>query len=91
MDMLIKKSSKNQIAIPGELLKKAGLSAGDQWFDINYFHGGFLLKPMVIEEKLSPEEIEKLERWARKREKGDRAFRSDAKATAFLKARLKKS
>lgn len=59
--MLVKRSSKNQIAIPKAVLERAGLGPDDVYFDVGYEKGCIVLKPMEVEEKIPVEAIERFE------------------------------
>ena len=74
--MLVKRSSKNQIAIPKAVLERAGLGPEDTYFDVGCVHGRIILTPMQLEEKISPEAIRGFEARALKREPGDKIFGS---------------
>lgn len=89
--MLIKKSPKNQIAIPKSLLEKAGLSREDLFFDIDYRYGMFVLQPLTFEEKVPIEQIRRFEEWAKTSHQGDKSFPSMNEAILHLKKRIKRS
>ena len=74
--MLVKRSSKNQIAIPKAVLERAGLGPKDAYFNIDYERGAIVLRPVEIEEKIPPEALERFETRVLKRERGDRVFDS---------------
>lgn len=74
--MLVKRSRKNQVAIPKAVLERAGLGPGDVYFDVGYSNGRIVLTPMELEEKISPEALGRFEEKALKRGPGDRVFRS---------------
>ena len=74
--MLVKRSSKNQIVIPKAVLERAGLDKGDVYFDVDYREGEIVLKPMEVEEKISPEALARFEAKMLKREPGDRVYKS---------------
>lgn len=85
--MMIKKSSKNQIAIPAALLKEAGLGAEDVYFDIAYKNGCIVMKPMQLEEKIPVEVIRRFEKKAIKHMPGDKHFDTVDEGLAWLKKR----
>jgi hypothetical protein len=85
--MVIKKSSKNQIAIPAALLKEAGLGSEDIYFDITYKNGCLVMKPMQMEEKIPVEAIRRFEKKALKHSAGDKVFSSLDEGLAWLKKR----
>lgn len=74
--MLVKRSRKNQVAIPKAILERAGLSSEDLYFDVGYSNGQILLTPMQLEEKIPPEALARFEARSLKREPGDRVYRS---------------
>ena len=47
--MLVKRSRKNQIALPKALLERAGVGPNDVYFSIAYKAGAIILKPVVIQ------------------------------------------
>ena len=73
---LVKRSRKNQVALPKAILEQAGLGPEDVYFRIGYQHGAIILRPVDIEEKIPPEAIARFEAKALKRERGDRVFTS---------------
>ena len=83
--MLVKRSSKNQIALPKAVLERAGLGPDDVYFDVDCDRGRILLIPVTIEEKIPPEAIARFEAKNRKREYGDRDFASMDAALAHLR------
>ena len=82
--MLIKKSVKNQIAIPKVILEEIGLGSQDVYFDIGCKNGHIILKPMEVEEKIPVETIRKFEKKYARRSKGDVVFNSWDDAIRFL-------
>ena len=83
--MLVKKSSKNQIALPKAVLKNAGLGEDDVYFDISCQSGRIVLTPMTLEEKISPEALKRFEEKTLKREPGDREYPTMAAAIKGLR------
>lgn len=81
--MLVKRSSKNQIAIPKAVLQRAGLGPKDVYFDVECKNGHIVLTPVEIEEKVPAEAYEKLLKRASKVEKGDTLL-SQEEAEGFL-------
>ena len=73
---LVKKSRKNQIALPKAILEQAGVGPQDAYFAVGYAHGAIILRPVDIEEKLPPEALARFKAAALKGHPGDRAFRS---------------
>ena len=49
--MIMKRSVRNQVAIPKKLIEKAGLTERDRFFSIEYSEGCFILKPVVFQER----------------------------------------
>jgi hypothetical protein len=74
--MLVKRSSKNQVAIPKAILERAGLGPRDTYFDVAYRHGAIVLQPVEIEEKIAPEALARFEARALRRKPGDREYPS---------------
>ena len=74
--MLVKRSRKNQVALPKAVLERSGLGPNDVYFDVGYFHGRIVLTPMQLEEKISPEALARFEANALKREAGDQVYHS---------------
>ena len=74
--MLVKRSRKNQVAIPKAILERAGLGPEDVYFRIAYERGAIVLRPVDIEEKVPPEALQRFKAKLRKRRAGDRAFAS---------------
>ncbi len=72
--MIVKRSGRNQIAIPKQLIQQAGLGSSDQFFNIEYVQGCFVLQPVVFEQKIPEEAVEKFRRRMIKRESGDQSF-----------------
>ena len=82
--MIIRRSSRNQVAIPKQLIEQAGLGKDEVFFDVRYAAGCFILKPLVLEEKIPKEAIERFKRSALKREPDDRVFASMEELIAAL-------
>lgn len=74
--MIVKRSGRNQVAIPKRLIAEAGLSGEDVFFDIRYARGCFVLTPVQFEEKISKEALERMKTRALRTEPGDRSFSS---------------
>lgn len=74
--MIVKRSGRNQVAIPKKLIQQAGLTERDVFFDMAYAGGFFVLKPLEFEEKIPRETLERFKSKALKRESGDRSFSS---------------
>ena len=85
--MVVKKSSKNQIAIPKAILERAGLKETDVYFDVQYNHGHIVLTPLQFEEKIPQEIIEQFESQALKRKPGDKTYRSMEEAIKSLRSK----
>ena len=82
--MLVKRSAKNQVAIPKALLERAGLGPEDVYFDMEYNEGRIILKPMQVEEKIPAEALARFKKRALKRGPGDRAYHSMEEAIGGL-------
>jgi bifunctional DNA-binding transcriptional regulator/antitoxin component of YhaV-PrlF toxin-antitoxin module len=74
--MIIKRSTRNQVAIPKKLIQQAGLGEQDVFFDIRYAGGYFVLKPLEFEEKIPRETLERFKAKTLKAEPGDKTFAS---------------
>ena len=74
--ILVKRSRKNQVAIPKAVLERAGLGPRDVYFDVTCSRGRIVLTPMEIEEKISPEALARFEARALRRKPGDRTYAS---------------
>lgn len=74
--MLVKRSRKNQVAIPKALLERAGLGPEDVYFSIIYKAGAIILRPVEIEEKIPPEALARFRAKVLKGQPGDRTFSS---------------
>ena len=74
--MLVKRSRKNQIAIPKKVLERAGLGARDVYFECDYTNGRIYLAPVEIEEKIPPEALARFEAKALKGQRGDKTYPS---------------
>ena len=82
--MIVKRSSRNQVAIPKKLIDAAGLGRQDVFFDVRYRGGAFILKPMEFSEKIPREALERFKAKTLKRGAGDRAFPSMDELIAAL-------
>ena len=82
--ILVKRSRKNQVALPKAILERAGLGPEDVYFHIGYQNGAITLRPVDIEEKVPPEVITQLEAQALKREPGDKVFDSAEDLIRYL-------
>ncbi len=74
--MLVKRSPKNQVALPKALLERAGLGPDDVYFTVRYERGAIILKPVDIEEKIPPETLQRFKAKILKGQPGNRSFRS---------------
>ena len=74
--MIVKRSSRNQVAIPKKLIDAAGLGKDDVFLDIRYRGGAFILKPLEFAEKIPREALEQFKTKTLKRVPADRAFSS---------------
>jgi len=88
--MLIKRSRKNQIAIPKAILERAGMGPEDLYFDVQYDKGRIVLIPMQLEEKISPETLKKFEAETLKQEVGDKRYLSMQEAIKGLRRKSKR-
>ena len=85
--MLVKRSSKNQIALPKSVLERAGIGENDLYFDVEYENGRIVLTPMQLEEKIPPEVLARFEERTLKREPGDKSYSSMDEAVRGLRRR----
>ena len=74
--MIVRRSGRNQVAIPKKLIQKAGLGERDVFFDIEYAGGYFILKPVEFEQKVPREVLERFKARALKQGAGDQSFSS---------------
>ena len=74
--MIVKRSSRNQVAIPKKLIDAAGLGKRDVFFDVKYRGGAFVLKPLEFVEKIPREAVERFKAKTLTRGPGDRTFSS---------------
>lgn len=88
--MLVKRTRGNQVSLPKQVLREAGIGEADRYFDVQFRHGIICLKPVTVEDKISDRAYEELLRWAGKAEAGDRTFRSGREAVDYLKKISKK-
>ena len=82
--MIVKRSVRNQVAIPKKLIEAAGLGERDTFFDIEYRGGSFILRPLEFSERISREALERFKARTLKPERGDRAFSSMKDVIAAL-------
>ena len=74
--LLVKRSRKNQVALPKMVLDRAGLGPEDVYFRVGYEHGAIVLRPVDVEDKIPPEALARFKARALKGQPGDRVFRS---------------
>jgi bifunctional DNA-binding transcriptional regulator/antitoxin component of YhaV-PrlF toxin-antitoxin module len=74
--MIVRRSGRNQVAIPKKLIQQAGLGERDVFFDIEYAGGYFILRPVEFEEKIPREVLERFKAKALKQGVGDQSFSS---------------
>ena len=89
--MLAKMTRGNQITIPKAIVKKAHLDSAFPYMEVGYENGVIFLKPVDVQERISPEQWSKFLDWAHKKEEGDVSFESPEEAAQFLKKRMKKA
>jgi bifunctional DNA-binding transcriptional regulator/antitoxin component of YhaV-PrlF toxin-antitoxin module len=83
--MLAKITRGNQVTIPKEIVEKARLKDASLYVEVGYQHGIIFIKPVVVEERIAPEQYAKFEAWAAKREMGDLAFKTMGEGIKHLK------
>ena len=88
--MLAKITRGNQITIPKEIVEQAHLRDGASYLEVGYAHGVIYLKPVVVEERISPEQFERFQEWALRRDKGDIESNSMKEGIERLKKHIKK-
>lgn len=89
--MLAKITRGNQLIIPKEIVKKAHLKESEcEYMDVQYAKGVIFLKPVVVEERISPEQYDKFISWALKETEGEYKTKSPEESINFLKKRMKK-
>ena len=88
--MLVKRTRGNQVSLPKQVLKEAGITDGDRYFDVVYRGGLICLKPVTVEDKIPDRAYEELLQWAGKTEPGDRTFRTGREAVGYLRRIAKK-
>ena len=88
--MLAKITRGNQITIPKEVLKEARLQEGATYMDVVYSNGVIYLKPVVVEERISPEQYDKFENWALNKDSGDITVDSIQEGLKRLKTKQKR-
>lgn len=89
--MLVKITRGNQITIPKQIVEKAHLRESSEYLEVGYANGVIYLKPAVVEERINPEQFEKFEEWALKKERGDLEFRTLEEGIRHFRKRIKKN
>jgi AbrB family looped-hinge helix DNA binding protein len=87
--MLTKLTRGNQITIPKPIIEKAHLKSGVDYLQVEYREGVIYLKPVEVEERISPEVFEKFQRKILKKEEED-ALIDEKGAEDFLSKRVKR-
>ncbi len=82
--MLVKRSYKNQVAIPKAILERAGLGPEDVYFDVECEKGRIILIPMQLEEKIPVEAFKRFEAKNAKIDPRDKVFSSTKDAIKHL-------
>ena len=88
--MLVKRTRGNQVSLPKQVLKEAGIGDEDRYFDVVYRGGLICLKPVTVEEKIPDRAYEALLRWAAATHPGDKTFKSGKEAVAYVRGLIKK-
>lgn len=88
--LLAKITRGNQITIPKEIVNRAHLNSASPYVEVNYANGIIQLKPVTVEGRINPEELEKFQEWALKEQKTDTQFNSLEDGISSLKKRAKK-
>lgn len=87
--MLTKLTRGNQITIPKPVIEKARLKSGVDYLQVEYREGVIYLKPIEVEERISPEVFEMFQRQTLKRERKD-VLVDEKGAEDFLSKRAKR-
>ncbi|MBI4698051.1 MAG: AbrB/MazE/SpoVT family DNA-binding domain-containing protein [Nitrospirae bacterium] len=87
--MLTKLTRGNQITIPKPIVEKARLKSGTDYLQVEYHEGVIYLKPVEVEERISPEVFEKFQRHILKKERED-VLVDEEEAEDFLSKRAKR-
>ena len=74
--MLVKRSRKNQVAIPKAILDRAGVGPEDVYFTVGYKAGAIILRPVEIQEKVPADALARFKTKVLKGQPGDRLFHS---------------
>lgn len=88
--MLAKITRANQVTIPREVMKKAHLSQETSYVEVGYEKGIIFLKPVIVQDRIDPEQFEKFQAWATQKAIGDLEFSSLEAGIKRLKKRAKK-
>ncbi len=87
--MLAKLTRGNQLTIPKAIVKRLGLKPGSDYLEIEYVEGIIYIRPVDVEERISPEIYERFKKKILKEEKGDVTLAAK-EAENFLKKQAKK-
>ena len=88
--MLSKITRGNQLTIPKNIVEKAGLTQSSPYVDVEYANGIIFLKLVTVEEKVHPEQFDKFQKWALRKEEGNQTFRSLKEGIRHFEKRTKK-
>lgn len=69
--MLAKLTRGNQVTIPKGIIRKAHLKEGNDYVDVEYANGIIYLKPVEVEERISPESFESFAGAMKHQQSGD--------------------
>ena len=85
---LIKRSRKNQVVIPKDILRQAGVAPEDTYLKVDYNKrlGVIVLQPISIEEKIPAGALERFETRVLKDHAGDRRFPNIEAALTHLRS-----
>ena len=87
--MLAKLTRGNQLTIPKDIVERVHLQAGRDYLNIECLHGVIILKPVDVEDRISPEAYEALIKDALTVKPGD-IVADERSAGSVLRKRLKK-
>lgn len=83
--MLAKLTRGNQVTIPKGIIRKAHLREGNDYVDVEYVNGVIHLKPVEVEDRISPEIFERFANTVQHQLPGDIKATKDETAGDVLK------
>ena len=88
--MLAKLTRGNQLTIPKAIVKRLGLRSGSDYLEVEYAKGIIYIRPVDVEERISPETYENFKERALREEEGDVTLSAE-KAEGFLEKQAKRA